>query len=70
MTAPLTSAEQAYHQTVPVPPQSRRWRVTDTNRFWVRCCDLTSELKFEEPAAAIDAALEHMRGCPEARRHG
>ena len=68
MTAPLTEAEQAYHRTVAVPPQERRWRVTPDNHFWVACCDIVSSIRYDDPAEATDAAIYHLRMCPEARR--
>lgn len=70
MTAPLTEAEQAYHRTVPVPPQSRQWRVREDNHFWVACCDTESAIRYPSAAEATDAAIYHLRHCPEARRHG
>ena len=69
MATRLTEAERRYAASIPRQGDSRRWRVTDDNRFWVRCCDLTSSIRFEDSASAQDAALDHMRTCPEAR-HG
>lgn len=50
------------------PVHPSRWRVTVRNEFWVACCDLTSSIRFEDPASAEDAALDHIRTCREARR--
>lgn len=63
----LADAERRYHASLGVPAQSRRWRVTVRNEFWVACCDLTSSVRFEDAASAQDAAIDHMRTCPEAR---
>lgn len=68
MTAPLTEAEARCHVTLPIPQQSRRWRITEHNEFWVACCGTTSSLRFEDAASATDAAIEHLRGC--GRRDG
>ena len=68
MTTEEARAEKRYHESIRIPEQSRRWRVTDENEFWVACCGVTSSLRFEDAASAQDAALSHMRTCPEARR--
>lgn len=68
MTSRLAEAERRYAASIEIPAQSRRWRVRTDNRFWVACCDLTSSVKFSDMAEAQDAALDHMRTCPEARR--
>lgn len=67
MGSRLAEAERRYHRVVPMAQQERTWRVTDDNHWWVACCDLTSELGHEDSASAQDAALDHMRTCPEAR---
>lgn len=67
MTSRLTAAERRYAASIEIPAQSRRWRITSDNRHWVACCDLTSLTRFEDAASAQDAALDHMRTCPEAR---
>lgn len=69
MTAPLTSAEQAYHRSIAIPQQERQWRIRDDNHFWVACCDVESAIRYDDPAEATDAAIYHLRNCPEAR-HG
>lgn len=63
----LADAERRYHASLGAPTQSRRWRVTARNEFWVACCDTTSLTRFEDAASAQDAAIDHMRTCPEAR---
>lgn len=63
MSAPLAEAERRYHQSIAIPQQERRWRITADNRFWVRCCDLTSSIRYEDAASATDAAIYHLRGC-------
>lgn len=68
MASRLAEAERRYAASIPRQSDSRRWRIRDDNRFWVVCCDLTSSLRYEDSASAQDAALEHMRRCPEARR--
>lgn len=67
MTARLTAAERRYAESIQASGQSRRWRITAHNQFWVACCDLTSTIRFEDAASAQDAALDHMRTCEEAR---
>lgn len=68
MASRLAEAERRYAASIPRQGQSREWRVRDDNRFWVGCCDLDSSLRYEDSASAQDAALDHMRTCPEARR--
>ena len=70
MTAPLTSAEQAYHRSIAIPQQGRRWRTRNTDHswsYWVVCCGTESSLHFRDEASAQDAAQEHINTCPEAR---
>lgn len=68
MGSRLAEAERRYAASIPRQGQSREWRVTELNEFWVGCCNTTSSLKFTDAADAQDAALDHMRTCPEARR--
>lgn len=63
MTAPLTEAEGKFHRSMPLPPQERRWGVTEANEFWVSCCGITSSLRYEDAASAQDAAIDHYRRC-------
>ncbi|QVJ03018.1 hypothetical protein KGD82_13365 [Nocardiopsis eucommiae] len=68
MTAPLTSAEARFHASLPHFDDSRLWRVTPDGHFWVRCCDVESAIRYDDAAEAQDAALYHLKHCPEARR--
>lgn len=68
MTSRLTEAERRYAASIQIPEQERRWRIRDDNRFWVACCDLTSSIRFEDSASAQDAAIDHIKHCPEVRR--
>lgn len=68
MASRLADAERRYAASIPRQGDSRRWRITDQNSFWVACCDLTSSIRFEDSASAQDAALDHIKHCPEARR--
>ena len=68
MGSRLAEAERRYHQSLQIPPQEKRWGVTELNEFWVTCCGTTSSLKFEDAASALDAAIEHYQSCPEDRR--
>lgn len=68
MTTDEARAERRYHESIRIPEQSRRWRVTDENKFWVACCDVESAIRYDDAAEAQDAALYHLKHCPEARR--
>lgn len=68
MTSRLADAERRFAASIPRQGDSRRWRITNQNSFWVACCDTVSSLRFEDSASAQDAALDHIKHCPEARR--